>query len=104
MAIQTRRYLFRGINLPQLRDAIEPGLVATTPMPYALTIDITWDNAIATQAAVDGAMRPYGFRPEPTDTTGLAPDPYLGIRSPDNSLWALQVDNAGALTLVKVTP
>lgn len=103
MATQTKRYVFRGVSLPKLRDAIEPGLTVTTPMPYALTIDVTWDNAIATESAVDTAMRPYGFRPEPTDTTVLSPDPYLGIRAPDNSIWALTVTNLGVLVPIKVT-
>lgn len=103
MAIVTKRYLFRGPCLTALRRATDPGL--TLPEPdYGIFRDVSFDDSVASEEAVDTGMDLCGFVPDPFDTNGLQPTPFLGLISPDSSVWKISVDNAGVLSTTKVTP
>ena len=99
MAIVTRRYLFEGPPLGVVRNQTDPGLTLS-PMAFKIAFDATFDDAIANIAAVDQAMVPSGLVPDPgADTTT---PPTFNLVSPDGSQWRLLVDDAGALSIVKV--
>jgi hypothetical protein len=103
MAIITRRFFYKGPWPLYLKGQLDPAL--TLPAPgYVVSYDITYDDAVPAAATVDAVMRQYGCFPDAQNTIALSPTPFIGIISPDNSVWKLQVDNLGVLTTVKVSP
>lgn len=61
MAIQTKTYEFRGHNLQSLIARTDPGVVVDDPA--VLYFDVTWDDAVAEEAAIDAALSLYGAMP-----------------------------------------
>jgi hypothetical protein len=102
MAIIKRRYLYKGPWPLPLRGATDQALTLPNPK-FVLPYDVQWDDAISPIAAMDEQMKHYGCFPEPVDTFGLSPDPFLGIISPDGSIWKLSVSDLGVLTVVNVS-
>lgn len=85
-----------------MKNAIDPAL--TIPLPkFVVVFDLSYDDVAADPATVDERMRHYGCFPEAADTKIASPDPYLGLISPDGSIWKISVDNLGILTTLKVT-
>ena len=70
MAIVTRRYLYQGPPLQEVRSKTDPGL--TLASASKLTFDVTFDDTVADVAAVDQAMAESGdFVPDPTADTSV---------------------------------
>lgn len=101
MAIQTRRYFLQGPWPADLLAALDPTL-AVVAQNWVVSVWITFDDAIATVAATDQRMARYGCVPDLV-TTGAATAPFVGVRSPDGSIWTLSVDNMGVISTTKVT-
>jgi len=103
MAIVTRRFQYKGPWPLDLRNALDPAL--TLPAPgFVVAYDATYDDAIVPVATIDERMRHYGCFPEAVDTKVASPTPFLGLISPDGSIWKLSVDDLGVLSTTKVTP
>jgi len=102
MASVTRRFLYKGPWPLNLKQELDPALTLSNPQ-FAITYDITYDDMIPGLADVDAVMRKYGCFPDTQDTIVLSPTPFIGIRSPDNSIWKLSVDDLGVLTVAKVS-
>jgi hypothetical protein len=103
MAIVTRRFKYFGPWPVDVKAAIDPALALPTPT-FVIMFDIVYDDSIATAPVADERMRHYGCFPDTQDTIALSPIPFLGLVSPDNSIWKLSVDNLGIVTSVKVSP
>jgi hypothetical protein len=86
-----------------MKNVVDPALVVD-PLNWAIACDITWDDAVSPASIADERMKHYGCFAEVIDTRVASPTPFLGLRSPDGSIWKLSVDNAGVLTTIKVTP
>jgi hypothetical protein len=79
-------------------------IALTLPAPgFVIAYDITYDDAAASLAATDAAMRQYGCFPDTQNTIALSPTPFTGLKSPDGSVWKLSVDDFGILTTTKVS-
>src|SRR5574342_581504 len=73
MAIVTRRYLFEGPSVDDIRNQTDPALTIASA-ELKLAFDVTWDDAIADVAAVDQAMLDAGgYVPDPGADTSLPP-------------------------------
>ena len=106
MAVVTRRYSYQGPWPLDLRNATTLGLTLP-PSNFRVYYDVAWDDAEASIAGMDERMRHYGCFPDASGTNGPPNGtavPFLGLQSPDGSVWELQVDNAGALSTVKRSP
>ena len=101
MAIITRRFQYKGPWPLDLQTTLDPGAVLPAP-GFVVTYDLRYDDTVASAAVVDERMRHFGCFPEPADTRGTSPTPFIGAISPDGSIWKLQVDNLGIITTVKV--
>jgi len=102
MASLKRRFFYRGPWPLYLKGALDPTL--TLPQPkFIVSYDIVYDDAVPDAATVDATMRQYGCFPDTQNTIVLSPDPFLGIISPDGSIWKLSVDDLGVLTTSKVS-
>jgi hypothetical protein len=102
MAIITKRYFYKGPWPNFLKMSIDIAL--TLPAPgFVIAYDITYDDAAASLAATDAAMRQYGCFPDTQNTIALSPTPFTGLKSPDGSVWKLSVDDLGILTTTKVS-
>lgn len=95
MAIIVKKYEFRVANLDDLVKRLEPGILVTTP--GRLYVDITFDNAIVEEPAVDQALASFGLVPAPL----AAGDSFLVLESPDASRWDASVSNDGAISVAK---
>jgi len=102
MAIQTRRFQYKGPWPLDLKLSLDPGVVLPAP-GFFVCFDVTWDDVQADLAAVDERMRRYGCFPEAVGTVVGSPTPFLGLIAPDGSLWKLSVDNLGILSTTKVS-
>jgi hypothetical protein len=104
MAIVTKRYYYQGPWPLDMKNVVDPALIVDA-QNWVVACDTTWDDAVSPASIADERMRHYGCFPEPIDTRGTSPTPFLGLRSPDGSIWKLSVDNAGVfLPPIKVTP
>jgi hypothetical protein len=106
MATLTRRYGYQGPWPLDLKNATDPTLVLPATN-FRVYYDVTWDDAQASIAGMDERMSHYGCFPDPSGTS--APPngtnvPFLGLKSPDGSIWELSVDNAGVLSTTKRSP
>lgn len=72
MAIITRRYLYDGPPVEELRSETDPGLTLTTAS-QKLAFDVSFDNTVADIAAVDAALAPRGLVPDPAADTSVPP-------------------------------
>jgi len=102
MAVVTRRYLFKGPAPQTLKAETDPALVLPAPK-FAVTFDVTFDNAVDPQMDMDKCMSTFGCFPDTQDTIILAPDPFLGLFSPNGEIWRLQVSDIGILTVDQVS-
>jgi hypothetical protein len=100
--IITRRYQYKGPWPLDLKNASEKTLVLPPPM-FMIAYDVVFEDAICSVDAMDERMRHYGCFPEPVDTIVNSPSPYIGIISPNGTTWKLDVDDAGTLSVVKVS-
>ena len=102
MAMVTRRYVLRGVSLEMVILQLGP---ATTMAPgtWYPTKDVTYDDALTTQAFVDEVMATYGFLPDLKNTIVLSPNPFMGLLDANGFVWKLQVSLAGIVTAVKVS-
>jgi hypothetical protein len=101
MATVTRRYRINAVNLEDLK--LRTDLTLSVPdQKFRFFVDITFDNSVAEDNAIDAAMERYGGTYDNT-TVAMGPTPFLGLQSPDGAIWELIVDNAGALTTAKRT-
>ena len=106
MAIVTRRFSYQGPWRLDMQLATDPALTFP-PANFRVYFDATYDNAVVDAVAFDERMRHYGCFPDTSGTDGPPNGtavPFLGLRSPDGSIWELQVDNLGALSTVKRSP
>jgi len=101
MAAITRRFFYKGPWPLYLKGQLDPALTLSAPR-FVIAYDINYDDAIPGVATVDATMRQYGCFPDTQSTIAISPTPFLGIMSPDNSIWKLQVDDLGILSTVKV--
>lgn len=94
MAIITRRYVFTGPSNDDLTSAVSS--TATSLGPASISVDVQFDDTVpGTQEALDQFMAeewltPSGNSP-PTQTT-------LFLRSPNGTLFRIEVDNLGNIT------
>jgi len=100
MALITRRYVYRGPWPLDLRTTLDPGITLTAPS-YQPFFDLTFDDAVVAQGAVDERMRRYGCFPD-TSGSPLSIAPPLALVAPDGSVWRLTVTNLGILVPVLV--
>jgi hypothetical protein len=98
--IITRRYVSRGPSLEELQARLDPAIVIVAAN-YFEAVDVTFDDAVSPAATVDSVMALCGFV-VPSQNTSLAATPFLGIKSPDGSIWRFNVDNAGVVATTKV--
>jgi hypothetical protein len=103
MATVTRRFFYKGPWPLYLKGALDPTLTLPAPK-YVVSYDITYDDAVPDAATVDATMRQYGCFPDTVNTISVSPAPFLGVISPDGSIWMLAVSDLGVLTPVKVSP
>ena len=103
MAMQTRRYQYEGPWPLDMQLATDPGVPFPSPT-FVIAFDATFDDAVADVEAVDERMTHYGCFPEPVDTQTLSATPYVGLISPDGSIWKVSVNDAGVISTTKVTP
>jgi len=103
MAIQTKRYQFKGPWPLDLKNSTDPNLVLANP-GFFIAFDVTWDDAVCDPSAMDERMRHYGCFPELVDTLVTSPIPFIGIIAADDSVWKLNISILGVLTTIKVTP
>ena len=99
MAIVQRRYFYQGVPLLDLQGATDPGLTLS-PTNYRDYFDVTFDDAIVDQAAVDERMTRYGLIPDPSDTLLFAPAPFFGLVSPIGNVFQLAIDDAGVISTI----
>jgi hypothetical protein len=102
MALITRRYLYNGPWPLDLKNALGAGTALPPPF-FAITYDLQYDDVATDVAAVDERMRHYGCFPDTQNTSIASPTPFLGVKSPDGSVWKLDVSDLGILTVVKVS-
>jgi len=106
MATVTRRYVYQGPWPLDMQRAVGPGVVVP-PTNFRVYFDLQYDDVNTNATAVDERMRHYGCFPDLSGTSnppnGTA-IPFLGLQSPDGSIWELSVDNAGVLSAVKRSP
>lgn len=91
MAPQTKKYQFQAANLSALLLRNDPA--ATLTAEGALYIDVNWDNAVSSEAAVDDAMTLIGAVPAPAG----AGDVFLTLFDPVSNRWDLSIDAGGKL-------
>ena len=101
MAIITRRYFQLGGAIARLRLEIEPNLNIISPK-FIVSADLQFDDNVASVAYVDVIMSGRGWIPDINNTIVLSPDPFLGLISPDSSIWKILVNNLGIITTLKV--
>jgi hypothetical protein len=102
MAIITRRFFYKGPWPLYLKGQLDPALTLPAPK-YVVSYDIAYDDAIPDVAVVNATMRQYGCFPDTQITIALSPTPFLGLISPDNSVWKLSISDLGVLTTDKVS-
>lgn len=95
MAIVTRRYVFTGPSDADLESAVSS--TAASLGPASISVDVQFDNAVpGTQDALDEFMAEEWFTPEKNNP---ATETSLILRSPDGTLWTVQVNNIGVLVV-----
>lgn len=102
MASITRRYFYKGPWPEDLKNATDPALTLPAPK-FAIAYDVFFDDMTCSMAAVDERMSHCGCFPDVLNTIVLSPEPFIGIISPDNSIWKLSIDNLGILLPIKVS-
>lgn len=94
MAQVTRRYVFQGPPTAELQDTLDPGL--TIKLGFTATVDVTFDDAVCSDSAVDAEMLKYGWTLDGAKTAAV-----FALTSVDKTDWALEVDDLGVLTAKK---
>lgn len=102
MANVTRRYFFRGPWASRLKLATDPNLTLALPR-FGLAFDVTFNDAVVTVADMDDQMQRSGCIPDTFNTIAIAPNPFIGLASPDGSIWRITVNNAGVISTDKVS-
>lgn len=100
MALVTKRYMSQGPVIADLKESMDPNLVLVATN-YRVYVDVTYDDALCTMMYCSQELARFGFVPDPDNTSGSTP--FVGLRSPDGSIWELVVDDAGNLSTVKRT-
>ena len=112
MAIVTRRYLFQGPSIEDIQAATDPGLTLISA-PLKLAFDLTFDDAVATVAAVDAAMADKGYVPDPgADTTvpptfpdgGFSPTAVITSNQTIAASVVARVDTSGGPVTITLPP
>lgn len=98
MSVVTRRYLYQGPPLQEVRDQTDPDLTLT-PTAFKVSFDATFDDAVAEIKAVDMAMASSGLVPDPGADTKTPP--AFQLVSPNGTSWNLLVDDTGVLSTIK---
>lgn len=96
MAIISRRYAAEGVPLGRLRSQTDPNATVQRG-GVRMAVEVDFDDAVASVAAMDDAMQRFGFVPAPAAITAAG----LIMTSPNGSQFRVNVNNAGALV---VTP
>ena len=97
-----RRYSFVGASLETLRAELEQTLKLDVP-EFVIVADLAYDDAEADVVAADEAMAAYGWQPEVEPTLALSPNPFIGLVSPDGSVWKLSASDLGVISSKKVS-
>ena len=106
MSTITRRYSWQGPDLQDLANSTDPTLTLTVPS-YRLYVDVMFNDANSDVESMDTQMQKYGLVPASEDTidpSNGSTIPFVGLVSPDGSVWEIQVDDSGALSAVKRSP
>jgi hypothetical protein len=85
-----------------MRNAVYSGMTFPAPK-FAITYDLVYDDTVTDAPTVDERMRHYGCFPDVQNTIAQSPAPFMGLISPDNSIWKLSVDDLGVLSTSKVS-
>lgn len=94
MAIVVRRYVFVGPSDRDLESAVSS--TATSLGPASVSVDIQFDDAVpGTQDALDQFMAEEWLTPQGNSP---ATQTALFLRSPDGTLYSIEVDNLGNIT------
>lgn len=97
----TKRYLLQIPSLADMQNELEPGITIVAPS-FAQFTDVTFDEKIVDESAVDETLAKMGCIPDPFNTS-MGVKPFLGLIDAGGALWEISVDGLGILKTSKQT-
>lgn len=97
----TKRYLLQIPSIKDLQNELEPGITLLAPS-FAQFMDVSFDEKIVDESAVDATLANMGCVPDPFGTD-MGVKPFLGLIDAGGALWEISVDGLGILKTTKQT-